>query len=194
MGVGGSNRREGRGPRKSRPRNGASAAASPLSGAGTSPRSSRRAATTASNEPKSKGTDNHRVERLAFNIPSNLERGREVQQHILDSAQRHGFDGQVYFAIKLALEEAIINAIKHGNKLDPDKHVEIEAGISSKRLTVTIEDQGPGFERAHVPDPTIAENLEKCSGRGILLIEHYMTKVRWDRGGRRVTLTKEREG
>jgi serine/threonine-protein kinase RsbW len=101
-----------------------------------------------------------------------------------------GFAGHPLFSIKLALEEALINAIKHGNRKDPQKKVFVAANISARRAEITIEDEGAGFDRCSVPDPTIEENLEKCSGRGILLMEAYMDRVKWDRGGRRVKVIK----
>jgi serine/threonine-protein kinase RsbW len=130
---------------------------------------------------------------LSFTIPSDFSAGRDVQKRILDNVTRLGFNSQCQFAIKLALEEALINAIKHGNKSDPKKKVHIEAKVSPKQLEVTIEDEGPGFARGTIPDPTLPENIEKCSGRGILLMEAYMNSVRWTRGGRRVKLVKKNE-
>jgi len=130
---------------------------------------------------------------LKFTIPSKFEAGREVQKRILDDVTRVGFNSHSQFAIKLALEEALINAIKHGNRLDPKKKVHIEAIVSPKQLEITIEDEGPGFHRGDVPDPTLEENLEKCSGRGILLIEAYMSSVQWSNGGRRVKMVKKNE-
>src|SRR4051794_31597318 len=107
---------------------------------------------------------------LKFTIPSDFAAGRDVQKRILDDVSRLGFNSQSQFAIKLALEEALINAIKHGNRLDPSKKVHIEAKVSPQQFEITIEDEGPGFKRTAVPDPTLEENLEKCSGRGILLM------------------------
>ena len=89
------------------------------------------------------------------------------------------------------MEEALVNAIKHGNKLDPDKRVMIDATISPNEAEISIEDEGPGFDRGSVPDPLAEENLEKPSGRGILLIESYMSQVKWDHGGRRVRMVKK---
>ena len=130
---------------------------------------------------------------LTFTIPSDFAAGREVQRAILDEVDRHKFTTHSTFAIKLALEEALINAIKHGNKLDPAKHVHIEAKVTPRQCEITIEDEGPGFARCDVPDPTLAENLEKCSGRGILLIEAYMNRAEWTKGGRRVRMIKKNE-
>jgi serine/threonine-protein kinase RsbW len=128
--------------------------------------------------------------RLSFVINSDLAEGREVQRQILQTVEIAGFSGGNFFAINLALEEALVNAIKHGNKLDPGKKVRVEARVTPQEVEIMIEDEGPGFERSSVPDPTAAENLEKCSGRGILLIEAYMTHATWDRGGRRLRMVK----
>jgi serine/threonine-protein kinase RsbW len=130
---------------------------------------------------------------LKFTIPSKFEAGREVQKRILDDVTRLGYTSHSQFAIKLALEEALINAIKHGNRLDPKKKVHIEFSVTPKQLEVTIEDEGPGFSRDEVPDPTLQENLEKCSGRGILLIEAYMSSVQWSNGGRRLKMVLKNE-
>jgi serine/threonine-protein kinase RsbW len=131
---------------------------------------------------------------LAFTFGSNYEQGRDVQARIVDYIETHAKLGeQDLFAVKLALEEALINAIKHGNKLDPAKKVHVQAKVDSDRVEISIEDEGPGFDRKSVPDPTADENLCKCSGRGILLIEAYMTSVKWSKKGRRVTMVKVNE-
>jgi serine/threonine-protein kinase RsbW len=118
---------------------------------------------------------------------------RDVQDQILQEVSRHGYDSHSQFAIRLALEEGLINAIKHGNRFDPKKKVQVEYRIGPKQLEVIIEDEGPGFERHGVPDPTLDENVEKCSGRGILLMEAYMNSVQWSRNGRRVHMIKKNE-
>jgi serine/threonine-protein kinase RsbW len=127
---------------------------------------------------------------IRFVIPSDFAQSRNVQERILQDVTRCGYDEQSQFAIKLALEEAMINAIKHGNKLDPAKKVHIEARVQPKKTTIVIEDEGPGFTRDAVPDPRADENLCKCSGRGILLIEAYMNSVTWTKHGRRVRMIR----
>jgi serine/threonine-protein kinase RsbW len=127
---------------------------------------------------------------MVFTINSNHDAQIKAQEEILERVQKAGYTGREFFGIKLALDEAIANAIRHGNKQDPSKHVHIEARVSPKKVEFLIEDEGPGFDRGCVPDPTADENLEKCSGRGILLIESYMDKVWWDRGGRRLRMAK----
>jgi serine/threonine-protein kinase RsbW len=126
-------------------------------------------------------------------IASDYGDAREVQRLIRDEVERAGFDPDSQFAIKLALEEALINAIKHGNKLDKGKLVQVEWRVSPAAVEITIEDEGPGFDRKKVPNPTDETNLEKLTGRGILLIESYMTDVQWSNGGRRVKLVKKNE-
>lgn len=130
---------------------------------------------------------------MTFTIRSDFSAGHDVQKRILDAVEKAGFNPQSAFAIKLALEEALINAIKHGNQLDLKKNVHIEATITPTVTEITIEDEGPGFDRHCVPDPTLEENLDKCSGRGILLIEAYMNRVEWSRGGRRLHMVKKNE-
>jgi serine/threonine-protein kinase RsbW len=126
-------------------------------------------------------------------IPSNFAASREVQKRILDDVTRGGFNSQSAFAIKLALEEALTNAIRHGNRLDPAKKVRVSATVTPQKAEIVIEDEGVGFRRHEVPDPTLDENLERCSGRGILLIESYMNEVKWSRGGRRLKMVKHNE-
>jgi serine/threonine-protein kinase RsbW len=131
--------------------------------------------------------------RIQVSIPSDFTAARGVQERICKEVQNHGFAAEAVFAVRLALEEAMINAIKHGNKLDPAKQVHINATIDSTQAEITIEDEGPGFKRKKVPDPTRRENLEKCSGRGILLMESYMNSVSWSKNGRMVRMVKRNE-
>jgi serine/threonine-protein kinase RsbW len=130
---------------------------------------------------------------LKFTIssdPAHHEQRRVAQEQILQRVHECGYDEQSTFAIKISMDEALTNAIKHGNKHDPTKHVHVEARISPKRAEIMIEDEGPGFARSHVPDPTAEENLCKCSGRGILLMETYMNSVKWTKHGRRVKMVR----
>lgn len=129
--------------------------------------------------------------KMTFEIASDFAAGNDVQRQILDLVKKAGFSGRDLFAIKLALEEGVVNAIKHGNRLDPAKRVRVEARVTPRKVEFLIEDEGRGFDRQCVPDPTADENLEKCTGRGILLIESYMSRVWWDHGGRRLRMVKE---
>jgi serine/threonine-protein kinase RsbW len=125
-------------------------------------------------------------------IPTDFAAGFEIQQRIIEACEKQGFTPDEIFALKIATEEALVNAIKHGNKLDKAKTVRIEASVTPDWVHVEIEDQGAGFDRMSIPDPLADENIEKPSGRGILLIESYMTEVHWTRGGRRLHMVKRR--
>jgi serine/threonine-protein kinase RsbW len=130
---------------------------------------------------------------FSMTIPSELPAGRKVKERILAAIAANKFSHHSTFAVHLALEEALHNAIKHGNRLDPAKKVKIAVTVTSRSAVIVIEDQGTGFDRKRVPDPRVGENLEKCSGRGIFLIESYMDKVQWTHGGRRLRMMKKNQ-
>ena len=94
----------------------------------------------------------------------------------------------------MALEEALVNAIKHGNQLDRAKSVRVNYHVSPDRFDVQITDEGPGFDPVDVPDPTAPENIERPCGRGLLLMRHYMTEVAYHDRGRTVRMAKVRNG
>ncbi len=122
-----------------------------------------------------------------------LKKARDIETEILGTCEKHGFGEADIFALKLALEEALVNAVKHGNKLDPAKVVRVHYHVTDQRADITIEDQGPGFNPAELPDPTADENIDRCSGRGILLMRAYMSSVVFNPQGNKVTLTKFNE-
>jgi serine/threonine-protein kinase RsbW len=126
-------------------------------------------------------------------IRSDFPSMREVQGELISAVVAHHFDDDAVFAIKLALEEALINAIKHGNKLDASKTVIVDAIINDKKAEFVIQDQGEGFRRRDVPDPTHDNNREKSSGRGLLLIEAYMTDVAYSDQGRRLKMVYKKK-
>jgi serine/threonine-protein kinase RsbW len=131
---------------------------------------------------------------ITVEFHSCLDKAREVEQKIIDACEAHHFGEADIFAIKLSLEEALVNAVKHGNKLDKSKVVKVNYHVNEQRADITIEDQGPGFNPAELPDPTEDENLERCSGRGILLMRAYMSSVVFNPQGNKVTLSKFNEG
>ena len=142
----------------------------------------------------SDGRGNNAHSPLAFTIPSDFTAGREVQRQVMAVVARNGFNDDSTFAVRIALEEALVNAIKHGNRQHPDKKVRVEATVTPERAEISVEDEGPGFDRARVPDPTCEDNICRPSGRGILLIESYMDGVHWSHGGRRLKMVKENQG
>ena len=103
-----------------------------------------------------------------------------------------GFSERDIFGMHLALEEALVSAIKHGHHSDPTKIVRFRYQVKPTRVLAEIRDQGPGFDPDQVPDPTAPENLERPTGRGLFLMRHYMTWVRFNKRGNCVTLCLER--
>lgn len=108
---------------------------------------------------------------------------------ILVKLESRGYSKASIFAIKLAFEEAITNAFKHGHRaLEADPPVSVDYEIDDDEVLIAIEDRGPGFDVKEVPDPTLDENLTVPSGRGLMLIRSYMTEVRHNKAGNRVEM------
>ncbi len=97
------------------------------------------------------------------------------------------------FAVRLALEEAVSNAFHHGHRSMPEgTPVRLEYRIEPTRVALAVEDRGPGFNPASVPDPTLDQNLESPSGRGLMLMRAYMTRVEFNSRGNKVTMVYDR--
>ncbi len=110
-------------------------------------------------------------------------------------ARQHGFSDEHLFAIDLAVRESVANAVKHGNKFDEAKIVELKLADSPLGMEVTVRDYGTGFTIDDVPDPTDPENILKCDGRGILFMRAYMDEVDWRNpadGGMEVRMQKKK--
>jgi serine/threonine-protein kinase RsbW len=88
------------------------------------------------------------------------------------------------------MEEAIVNAVKHGNRADCNKNVTIEYDITSEKISLTITDEGGGFEPGNVDDPRNGENIYKTGGRGVLLIKSYMDSIEYNQTGNSITMVK----
>jgi serine/threonine-protein kinase RsbW len=112
---------------------------------------------------------------------------------ILADLEIVGFSPKEAFSVRMALEEALVNAIKHGHAGDPAKRVRLRYQLTEVRFLAEIEDEGPGFDPHQSPDPLAPENRERNSGRGLFLIRFYMTWVRYNAAGTCVTLCKQRE-
>jgi len=125
-------------------------------------------------------------------IPSDTSAGQLVQERIIQHLEELRYDERDLFGIRLAIEEALVNAIKHGNQMDPTKTVRIICRIDARKVRIEIEDQGEGFQPEEVPDPTADENLERPCGRGIMLMRAFMSSIVYNEAGNRVVLEKHR--
>ncbi len=114
------------------------------------------------------------LERTLKDLRADLE---EVQRFVGAALVEHKYTEFAQFSIRLCLEEAIVNAFRHGNRGDPNKVVKFRCKISDEVAEFEVRDQGVGFDPGCVPDPTAEENLEIPSGRGIMLMRAYMSEV-----------------
>ena len=112
---------------------------------------------------------------------------------ILPKLKANNFSEDDIFAVHLALEEAFINAVNHGNKMDPEREVKIEYSVGADKVEISMTDEGRGFDPDVVPDPRYGENLYKIGGRGILLMRSYMDIVEFNKRGNRVRMVRYKE-
>jgi serine/threonine-protein kinase RsbW len=113
-----------------------------------------------------------------------------VLQAVAGEMAAAGYPEDDVFAVCLGLNEALLNAVLHGNGRDPAKRVRVSYRVTAERVVAEVEDEGPGFDPDNVPDPRAPENLERLGGRGLLLMQAYLTWVRYNRRGNGVTLCK----
>ncbi len=130
---------------------------------------------------------------IEIELPSEMQYLDGVLTYLIERTARFGIIQPTSSNIFVALDEAISNAIRHGNKNDPAKAVRIRVELSADEACFTIRDEGPGFNPAAVPDPLDPANLYKNSGRGVLLIQHIMDEVRYNERGNEITMVKRPE-
>ena len=114
-------------------------------------------------------------------------------QQILSAMTDRGFGQDDVFAVHLAVEEAFLNAVKHGNKMDPDKTVTIDFSIDGEKVDIEMKDEGEGFDPGGVPDPRLGDNLYRPEGRGLLLISAYMHVVEYNEQGNGLHMLRYRD-
>jgi serine/threonine-protein kinase RsbW len=113
----------------------------------------------------------------------------EAQNRVVGLLEEQEYPKASLFALRLALHEALMNAFKHGHKgLPTTTPVYLTYEVAHDHVDLDVEDQGPGFDPTDVPDPTLEENLERGSGRGLLLIRAYMSKVRYNQKGNKLSM------
>lgn len=126
------------------------------------------------------------------NLPSKMGAHLPLMEEILDELERLGWEGRDHFAVEMALEESLSNAIRHGNRLDASKQVLVECKASAEQFWLRVTDEGNGFQPHEVPDCTADENLACPGGRGFALMKAYMTRVEYNPRGNCVTMEKTR--
>ena len=130
---------------------------------------------------------------LEVTIPSSIEIGRAQIEKLLEAMTSLGWGGREYFHVQMAAEEAMVNAVTHGNQLSEDKVIEVEFHVSETQVYLRFKDQGNGFCPEDVPDPRASDRLDCTNGRGVLLIKEMMSKVTYNQCGNEVTMIKHRD-
>ena len=121
---------------------------------------------------------------------SDLHVSADIQKEIQELWLARGMSDMDLPDMQLALEEGLANAIKHGNKMDPNKQVTVKCFMNEDVVRVVIKDEGNGFDLNEVPDPTLPENLDKPSGRGVMLMKAFMDDVLYNDIGNQLTFIK----
>ena len=133
-------------------------------------------------------------EHIEFELPSDISLMNGVLHYLIERVAALGVIKPDTSNLFIALDEAFVNAVKHGNRGDRRKLVRITADLSAKEARFTVEDEGEGFNLQEIPDPTDPANLFKTSGRGVLLIYNIMDEVEYNERGNRLTMVKRPEG
>ena len=130
---------------------------------------------------------------VKLEIASRIEMLDMVQTVLQHVAAQTGFDEDATHYLSVAVRESVVNAIKHGNRLDHDKRVSVAFLMHADALEVQVRDEGAGFDPEGIPDPVAPENLLKADGRGIFFMRSFMDEVSYSfpsRGGTLVTMIK----
>ena len=135
----------------------------------------------------------HVHEKIEFELPSDLALMNGVLEYLQERVAKLGLIRPERSNLFVALDEAFVNAVKHGNKNNPAKLVKITAELSPKEAAFTVEDEGEGFDIREIPNPCDPENLFRTSGRGVLLIYNIMDEVEYNAQGNRVKMIKRPE-
>jgi len=132
--------------------------------------------------------------RASLTLGSSIESVDKVEKTAEEFAERAGFDEDTVPNIAMAVREAAVNAVLHGNAYDPSKTITASFETNTDSLIVRISDQGPGLNPDTVPDPLAPENILRGSGRGIFLIKAFMDEVHFRElhPGTELTLIKHR--
>lgn len=134
---------------------------------------------------------------VQIDIQSSFEMVDLVQIVFESLSSKIGFDADATHWMSVAIRESVTNAVRHGNKMDPEKRVVVYFAQSPQEFSVTVEDEGEGFDPEAIPDPLAEENLLRASGRGIFFMKNFMDEVNYhfepDRGTR-VTMVKKLDG
>ena len=127
-------------------------------------------------------------ELYTLQLPSKPESIAQLEQLIEEIADKYHIAEDTFANMMTCLNEAVINAIVHGNKLDETKKVIVNAEVDPRRVVWTVTDEGPGFDYNNLADPTAPENLENLTGRGVFIIKHLADQCIFNTSGNELEL------
>jgi serine/threonine-protein kinase RsbW len=127
---------------------------------------------------------------IEYKFKSDLGAIPELTRNIFKKLEASGINEDNLFDIRLSLEEALVNAIKHGNKMDKNKEVSLKIKVLPKKVEIEVSGEGRGFDYKNIPLPTDEENIAKPYGRGIFLIKNLMDNVEFFDGGNKIKMVK----
>lgn len=127
-------------------------------------------------------------ELYTLQLPSRYESITDLENLIEEIADKHQVSDDTFANMMTCLNEVVINSMVHGNKLDPDKKVIINAEVDSRRIIWTVTDEGEGFDFNHLPDPTAPENIENLTGRGVFIVKQLADQCIFNATGNEVEL------
>jgi len=133
------------------------------------------------------------MDQQTYVIRSSLPEVDRLSKEIKVGWDKAGLDKDTVFALYTALEEALVNAVKHGNKFDPGLSVEVRVGRQAGEVRVEVKDQGKGFDHTSIPDPRRHDVITKLSGKGVFMIKELMDEVSYLEGGTRIVMVKKIE-
>jgi serine/threonine-protein kinase RsbW len=125
-------------------------------------------------------------------IANDVEAARHVLNELLTQLKKDAWAPNDIFGVHLAMEEALVNAIMHGNRHDDGKHVTIRCCLSPRTVHIEISDEGEGFDPNVLPDPTDSQRLHVPGGRGVMLMREFMSSVEFNAAGNKVVMEKRR--
>ena len=128
------------------------------------------------------------TELYTLQLPSKRDSVTQLEALIEDIADKHSISEDTFANMMTCLNEVVTNAIVHGNKLDPEKKVIVNAEVDAKRIVWTITDEGEGFDYMNLPDPTAEDNIEKLTGRGVFIVKHLADQCIFSASGNEVEL------
>jgi len=137
-------------------------------------------------------SDQHWIWSTDRHIASDTAQGHRVVSELLDQLKQRGWSEHDLFSVHLAIEEALVNAVKHGNRYDRNKTIHVVCKLNPDKVRIEVSDQGDGFDPDNLPDPTLEANLERPFGRGVMLMRKFMDELKFNARGNALVMERRR--